>query len=140
MSLKILALKENPAHGQALAASIEAMGHQIKVVTSKKEALQQLYESEYDVLLSALHFETDSAFELLRIVKARDSLREKPFVFCCIRPSKMTRTMSEAMEVAALALGADALILVDEYGDPRIATILSDLEKRLAIQNAGGGR
>lgn len=131
MSLKVFALKENPGHGQALAAAIMGMGHHITVVASPKEAVQELARYDYDVILSGLHFETESAFAFLRIVKASESLRARPFAFCCIRPSKLTKTMSESIEAAARALGADALLLVEQYDDPRLRAILSDFEKRL---------
>lgn len=133
--MRVLALKENPAHGQELSAVVKAMGHQIKVVASRKEAIDELPQSDYDLIISALHFKNDSAFDFLRIVKASESTREIPFIFCCMKPSRLTRTTFEGMEVAARALGADALILVDQYDDPRLKIFLRGLEKRLGSQD-----
>lgn len=127
MPCKVLALNENREHGRALRKALTDKGHSVTVVHTREAALRELLEEDYDIVISALHFQTESAFDFLRTVKTADSLQDKPFIFCCMRPSELTKTIAEGLEVTARALGAERLLLVDTYNDAALERALREV-------------
>lgn len=112
MSLKVLVLKENASHGATLAMVVTAMGHQVNVVATRLEASAELATSEYDVVVSSLHFEKASTLDFLRIVKAADGLRDKPFVFCCIRPGSIINQRDDkSLRAGFIATGGRSMMI-----------------------------
>jgi CheY-like chemotaxis protein len=106
------------------------LGHEITIASTGKAAIAELARSNFDLILCELHLQSESAFDFLQATRSTDSARNTPFVFCCVKPGRPTRTMAEGMEVSSKALGADALLVLDEYNDPALKALLKDYENQ----------
>jgi CheY-like chemotaxis protein len=117
MQGRILLLESNPTYIAELQRELESPGHHVVITPTIYKAVQALEAGDFDLIVSDIHLETESAFDLLRTVKANVKTRSITFVFYCIHPSDLTMSMQDGLDIASAALGAAEFILMDHY-DP----------------------
>ena len=115
MQGRILLLESNQKYVPELQRELESPGHHVVIVPTIHKATEALESGDFDLIVSDIHLEHESAFDLLRTVKANAKYRSTTFVFYCIHPSDLTMSMQDGLDVASAALGAAEFILMGEY-------------------------
>lgn len=86
-------------------------------VSDCDSALRLFTQSGFDALVLGLHFDESRMFELLRELRLREDLRDRPVI--CVRtlPTRLSDELRQRLPDAARAAGADAFIdLVEGAG------------------------
>lgn len=109
---RILLVQEIEIDGIALYKGLQALGYLVTWKRSIGEGISALRSDAFDVVLSALHTEKASSFDLLRAAKAVETLSRIPFIFCCLRPSSYTMTTYDAVLFTANKLGANDIVIL----------------------------
>jgi len=127
---KILALEENPARIAELRQALEFPGHHLVTQTNFYNALDYMRHHHVDLVICDVHLESASGFEFLRALNRNPQTANVPFVFYCINPSEFTKSFISGLRVAAAALGAEGVIMMDEFD---AGTLCREIEKHLPV-------
>lgn len=139
---RVLLVQENAADRDAIAEALTQRGYDIVCKESVLDAMAFLEDNpaEVDVVITALHLEHSTAFDILRAMKLRPDLKRVPFIFCCLRPSQFTIMTAESTNIAARVMGAEDLIIQDtldaDFIDERIRLAMAPnrVEKENLLQ------
>lgn len=80
--------------------------HEFLVVTTISEALVQLNELAFDMIMIGVHFDQSRMFDLLPHVHKSAENADTPIICFSTRDTPLTRTMHQTIEVSSKALGA----------------------------------
>jgi hypothetical protein len=105
--------------GQATIENIVGRDATLIAVGTLGEALQRL-EGSIDMVLCGIHFDESRMFDLLRLCKAQDQSRSRPFLCYRDLESELQSTLLESLDISCRALGAagfvDLYTLKRRYG------------------------
>ena len=133
MSSRILTLEEDPVRVAELRQALDTPGHKLFSFSSTAKALEFLSNSQVDLILCDVHFETSSAFDFLKEVKQINRASGSPFLFYCIEPSNLTKPFAKNILAAARKLGARDVLFVEDF-DAR--GMCNTVEQYLAFPDA----
>ena len=89
--------------------------HEFIVVSTMSEALGQLNEQAFDLIMIGVHFDQSRMFDLLPHVQGSSKNADKPVICFSTQDKPLTRTMHETIDVASKALGAWIYMDMQEY-------------------------
>jgi hypothetical protein len=111
---QILVLQEEPAWQEALRRSLDEY-HTLSVVSNTDEAVDALLLGNYDLVISRVHFETQSFHKAIMGLRAVCRPKDVPLVcFCGVRTA-MGRAVNQVVSKIATTLGADKYIALDDF-------------------------
>ena len=102
--------------------------HAVVFVSTTEEAIEKLEESQFDMVVVAVHEADQTVFGLLQQV--RSTLNSSNIPFVCLRgPHAPTaaRVMDEAFRMASMMLGARGYVAANDY-----SSVLPGLEQYLS--------
>jgi PAS domain S-box-containing protein/putative nucleotidyltransferase with HDIG domain len=103
--MKVLIVDDMEENIFVMEALLEGAGHKVVSARNGKEALDQMQEGIFDLIISDIMMPVMDGFQLCRICKTNPDWREIPFIF-------YTATYTEKKdEEFALALGADLFVI-----------------------------
>ena len=126
---KILVIQEITEHIIDVETSLP--NQKIVMATSFPEALRNLEESIFDLIISEVHLETGCVFDLLKLVKNDAKHRNTSFVFFCNTPSQLAKYVSESVKESAITLGADKFLIGRTLS---VRQFRAEIEKLLPLQ------
>jgi signal transduction histidine kinase len=126
--MKILSVDDKVENLYLLEAMLKGAGYQVVSAHNGVEALQQLGQEKFDLIISDILMPQMDGFELCHLVKQRDDLRHIPFIF-------YTATYTDKKdEEFGLRLGASRFIIKPLEPEPFLAVL------RQVIQEYEAGR
>lgn len=139
MVARILALLEHPDHVIQVRDCLEHAGHEVEVVDSFTRATESLSDCSFDLIMSDVHLENGgSVFDFLRWTKSQRHLQAVPFVLFDLRPTEMSKYLTDAVRTSARALGAARHITMDTFDCHRLNTLVVELLPDAAVVAANG--
>jgi signal transduction histidine kinase/DNA-binding response OmpR family regulator len=78
---KILIVDDDERNAFAAIQALEALGHELVVARSGEEALKQLLQHDFAVILLDLHMPGMDGYETAHLIRARKRTRDTPIVF-----------------------------------------------------------
>ncbi|CAN5117017.1 hypothetical protein BH10CYA1_BH10CYA1_63320 [soil metagenome] len=87
--------------------------YQFIAVSTMAEAVVQLKEEAFDLIMIGVHFDDSRMFELLPRVRATPEQSGKPIICFATRDTPLTRTMNETIDMVSKKLGA--WMYLDQY-------------------------
>lgn len=134
---KILAVEDLTKNIVDLETSLA--GHDILVVKTVIDAFNALHDQVFDMVISAVHFESGLVFDLLKFVKNSEQHRQTLFILFCNDPGRIAQYVSDTTETTARLLGADAFITTFEFDAEQfkhqVECILDRTHNTLAAEN-----
>lgn len=109
--------------------------HQFVVTSTLSEALAQLEESAFDLIMIGVHFDQSRMFDLLPCIQKSSTNADTPVICFSTRNTLLTRTMHKTIQVASDALGAWMYLDQQEYSADRDA----DVDMRRIIERCLAG-
>ncbi|PAV27673.1 hypothetical protein CIL05_20695 [Virgibacillus profundi] len=82
---RILAVDDDPVNLQVLTNILSEDQYEVEIVTSGKEALKQLEEKEWDLIISDVMMPIMSGYDLTRSIRERFSISELPILLLTAR-------------------------------------------------------
>ena len=80
-AVNILLVDDQPANLLALRAILDDLGHNLVEARSGEEALQQLAENDFAVVLLDVQMHGLDGFETARLIRSREKSRHTPIIF-----------------------------------------------------------
>lgn len=102
-SSKILVVDDVASHRNAAARALEEAGHEVLTADSGVSALGQALKHEPDLILSDVEMPALDGWQLVRLLRARPSLADKPIIF-------LTSLSSDQERLRGYRLGVDDYI------------------------------
>jgi transcriptional regulator with XRE-family HTH domain len=103
-------------HQQEQVRKLLGGAYELVGCTQLKEAGRLLEEGEFDVVLCDTQFSQGEMFDLLRIVRLSNRHREVPFVSVEFDQRGGRPVLTQAMQIAVMALGGTTLVQLNEPG------------------------
>ena len=123
---RILVVEDSPTQAAALAALLEAADYEVEVARSAEAALTRLEASAVDLVISDVVMPGMSGYDLSRMIKERESLRNTPIV--------LLTSLADPLDIIrGLESGADNYVTKpyeDELLLTRIASVLEHHAQR----------
>lgn len=127
----ILVVDSDVEQSAALELRLLSRGFDVRVARSAEAALQQLQETDIDLVVSEVDLEPFDGFELLRRARTAERSRHVPFLFFAARAA--------AEDVArAFELGAADYVVKPSTTEVLVAKIRQTLERRPTESRAAG--
>lgn len=121
MKTRILVIDDLESHLYLAKCLLEPYGYDVSVASSCADALKQLDEQHFDLILSDVSMPNASGFDLIQKVKANPKAKDVPFVFIS------AAHWSETDKQKGLALGAQKFI----FRPLEARAILTEIEEVL---------
>src|SRR3982751_4848683 len=78
---RVLVVDDDERNAFAAVQALEDLGHELVVAQSGKEALRQLLDSDFSVILLDLHMPEMDGYETARFIRGRPRTNHPPIVF-----------------------------------------------------------
>jgi CheY-like chemotaxis protein len=118
MAKRILVVDDDEMVLIALNELLKPEGYEVHTVLSGKEALEQIDQNDYDLLVLDIIMPEMDGYELCKRIRQRENCRETPIVF-------LTAKSREEDRVAGLEAGAN-LFLSKPISPEKLLGIVSD--------------
>ena len=128
MTGHILSLEEDPKRVAEFELAIESPGHHLVNFESFFAALSYMNQHRVDMVLCDVHLEHASGFEFLKEIRNHPLGKNIPFLFYCIEPSDLTKSLVKSILVAADRLGATDVIVMERF---KAGELCHEVEKYL---------
>jgi CheY-like chemotaxis protein len=128
---RILILEDNKDNQAALARCIESLGHEAITVSQVAQAIDCISAQNVDLLISGLHLEHDSAFELIKRWKKTEKHNDVPLLFVSTRRNAISNALDGSIKTIVKALGADAVLSTDGIDSAKLCETIDKLLERL---------
>jgi CheY-like chemotaxis protein len=108
---------ENPENIDKLRECCKRAGHEVVPVHTIAEAMAFLNSKDHvDLIISAVHLQSESVLEFLQRVKAPDSThRNVVFVMLCVEPGQIGSVTNDLNARAGAMMGADEYLLMPVF-------------------------
>jgi CheY-like chemotaxis protein len=127
MRAKILLLQEIEYDQDCVKRALNPDRYELVSTRSYREAIKEIENATFDVIVSAVHLKSGNVFELLQYAKSSQSNKSSPFVFFCAEPSEFARCVSPAIRTAGKVLGADEYITMDPFDENKFKSAIDKL-------------
>jgi response regulator RpfG family c-di-GMP phosphodiesterase len=97
-------IADTPQSSISLKAILD--GYDLIVASTMVDALANLKEEKFDLVVVGIHFDDSQMFELIRYVQSSANNAERPVISYCARDTAMARVIHESIEMASKAAGA----------------------------------
>jgi CheY-like chemotaxis protein len=118
MNKKILIVDDDEMVLMALDELLKPEGYEVQAVSSGREALKRIDETQYDLLMLDIIMPEMDGFELCRRIREKDEYKETPIVF-------LTAKSREQDKKDGLEAGAN-LFLSKPISPEKLLAIISD--------------
>ncbi len=126
---RILILEQRPAWRKQLTAFLHG-DYELVVVSSVESALESSRSHSFDMVLSALHIDSnENVFDLLQDIRRRSP--DLPFLFLCLAPSSLTKTIQHTLLESARTLGATDTLFADQIAQEQLLKKIGDILDQL---------
>ncbi len=103
--------------------------YDLVATTSVETALDLCRSYPFDLVLSALHIDSnENVFELLQDIRQRSP--HLPFLFVCLAPSTLTKTIQHTLLESARALGATETLFAEDISTAQLLKTIDGILKR----------
>lgn len=127
---RILILENNPPDQEVLEQCLQTMGHDAVAVSKIAAVLELMNDTTFDLVLSGLHLEEGSAFELLKKMKSSERYDNVPIVFVSMKRTPISVVIDGTLTQVLTALGADAVLSMHSVNPARLEEAIDNALKK----------
>jgi PleD family two-component response regulator len=133
---RVLALG-TPMHVDQLEEACLKAGHEVVAMTTIEDAMTFLETKNHvDIVICETHLLNESVFEFLKQVKADSMHANVRFMMLCTNASELAKFTSLSTEHAAILLGCDKYLLMQNLDIDRLAGEINLLMPKALPKNA----